>query len=99
LDLFQQVSLPELNALPKRYTPVSALGFWEQYPVCLDIYQAKRGEPWAMPTLADITQTHTCIQPDRKESDYHFLVWQHSKAERRAADVTIYYDPIPTPPP
>lgn len=93
LNLFESVSDDEFNSLPKRYTPIPVVGFWEQYPVCLDVYQCRRDDPWSMPTLADILQVHARVQPLRKHSDYHFLVWQHSKAECYPADVAILYSP------
>jgi len=95
IRLFQPASYEEFNALPKRYTSIPVMGFWEQYPICLDIYQCSRDGPWSMPKLADIFQVHARVQPERKSSDYHFLVWQHSKAERYPTDVAILYSPLP----
>jgi hypothetical protein len=95
LRLFEEASIADFNALPKRYTSVPVTGFWEQHPVCLDIYQWNRHEPWSMPHLADIFQVHARIQPNRKASDYHFLVWQHTKAERYPADLALLYSPQP----
>jgi hypothetical protein len=95
LNLFQTGSHDEFNSLPKRYTPIPVVGFWEQYSVCLDVYQCDRDELWSMPTLPDVLQVHARIQPVRKQSDYHFLVWQHSKAERYPADLAILYSPSP----
>jgi hypothetical protein len=69
-------------------------GFWERIPVCLDVYQIAEDDEWVMPMLADISQVHVCVKPERKHSVYHFLVWQHSKAERYPAEMAILYSPL-----
>jgi hypothetical protein len=94
LGLFQPASLEEFNSLPRRYTPIPIGGIGEQYPLCLDIYQWSRDQPWSMPTLGDIHQFHVRVQPQRKSYDYHILAWQHTMAERYSADVALLYSPV-----
>ncbi len=94
VTLFRPASLDEINSLAKKYTQIPVAGFWELWPICLDIYQVDAGAEWVMPGLADTFQIHVCVKPQRKHSVYHFLVWQHSKAERYPAEMTVLYSPI-----
>jgi hypothetical protein len=95
LTLFQPAPNDDANTLPKRYTTISVTSPWDNYPLCLDIYQVGRNEEWTMPSLADLFQFHVRLQPERKQSDYHFLVWQHTQCEQQPADVVILHDPLP----
>lgn len=95
LTLFQPAPNEDANTLPKRYTPISVTSPWENYPLCLDIYQASRNEEWTMPSLADLFQFHVRLQPERKQSDYHFLVWQHTRSKQHPADLVILHSAQP----
>jgi len=95
LTLFQPAPDEDANTLPKRYTPISVTSPWEKYPLCLDIYQVGRNDEWTMPSLADLFQFHVRLQPERKQSDYHFLVWQHTRSKQHPADLVILHSPLP----
>jgi hypothetical protein len=92
--MFRPTSPDAINSLPKRFTTIPVIGFWDSHPVCLDIYQVNATATWAMPTLADIMQIDACVKPARKDKAYHFLVWQHTRAERYPADLAVYCSPL-----
>jgi hypothetical protein len=94
LGIFQPATFAEINSLPKRFTPIAVPGFWGSIPVCLDVYQVDAEANWVMPKLADLMQIDACVKPNRKDTVYHFVVWQHSKAERHSADLVFYYSPL-----
>jgi len=91
--LFRSASSDEINSLPGRYTVIPVVGLRDSLPVCVDLYQAPRPQPWVMPRLADVFQLHAQVRPERKDSDYHFIVWQHTRAKRPKGDLAIYYAP------
>ena len=90
LEIFRPVTHEEFNQLPARFTPIPVAGLWDVVPVCLDIYQVNAQEAWKMPELADVMQIDVSVQSARKDSAYHFIVWQHTRVEPPLGELAVY---------